>query len=149
MPTSGEIVRAYVEAIGTRQMSNAVPFLAPDVVFDNVPLKGDARLCHGAEAVGKRLQPLLDLSEKVEWEIVRQIEQGDTVFNERVDRFWFKPGTFPGGDLFECPVATRWELRDGLIVLWKDFYEAGLCEPQLGVDAAEFGRRIQIPQSAS
>ena len=145
MPTSGEIVRAYIQAIGTRDMSNAVGYLAPDVVFDNVPLKGSARLTHGPDAIAARLHTMLSQCAKVEWEIVRQIEQGDTVFNERVDRFWFRPGTFPGGDLLEWPVCTRWELRDGLITLWRDYYETGLSEAQLGVDPVEFGRRINVP----
>jgi limonene-1,2-epoxide hydrolase len=140
--SAGEIVKAYIKAINSRDMNNAVPYLHPDVVFDNVPQKGDARLTHGPEAIRKRLQHLLDFCEKSEWEIVRQIEQGDTVFNERVDRFWFKPGTFPKSDLLEWPVATRWELEDGKIILWRDYYELELTEPQLGVSLADFGKKL-------
>jgi limonene-1,2-epoxide hydrolase len=138
----GETVRAYVEAVATKDMANAIGFLHPEVVFDNVPQKGDARLTHGPEAVGKRLQALLNACEKTEWEIVRQIEEGDTVFNERVDRFWFRSGMFPKSNLLEWPVCTRWEIEDGKIKLWRDYYELELTEPQLGVSLTEFGKRL-------
>lgn len=140
--TAGEIVRAYIAAVATKDMTNATPFLHEDVVFDNVPQKGAARLTNGPAAVGKRLQSLLNVCEKVEWEILCQIEQNNTVFNERVDRFWFKAGMFPKSDLLEWPVCTHWEIQDGKIILWRDYYELDLTEPQLGVDLAEFGKRL-------
>lgn len=140
--TPGGIIRAFVAGIETRDMANAVPFLADDVVFDNVPQEMPSKITNGPAAVGKRLQMLLDMCEKVEWEILSQVEEGDRVFNERVDRFWFRPGTFPKRDLLEWPTATRFDLRGGRIVLWRDYYNLREAEPQLGVDLAEFGRII-------
>jgi limonene-1,2-epoxide hydrolase len=142
MATSGEIVRSYVRAIGTKDMKNAIPYLWDDAVFDNVPMDPPAKLTVGPAAIQLRLQMLLDACVKVEWEIVRQIEQGDTVFNERVDRFWFKPGLFPKGDLLEWPACTRWELEAGKIKLWRDYYELHLTEAQLGVSLEQFGTII-------
>lgn len=139
---AGEIVRTYIAGIESRDMSSATPYLHDEVVFDNVPQKGSARLTVGPVAVARRLQSLLNACDKVEWEIIRQIEQGDTVFNERVDRFWLKPGMFPKSDLLEWPVCTRWELEDDKIKLWRDYYELDLTELQLGVSLAEFGQRI-------
>ena len=138
--TAGEIITAYIRAIETRDMANATPFLTEDTIFDNFPLKPPGKITIGATAIGQRLQRLLSRCEKVEWEVVRQIEQGDTVFNERVDRFWFKSGMFPKSNLLEWPVCTRWELEGGKIKLWRDYYEPNLNEPQLGVDIVEFGR---------
>jgi limonene-1,2-epoxide hydrolase len=138
--TAGEIVTAFIKAIESRDFENAKPYLASAAIFDNVPQKPSARITIGPDAIAARLQKVLSACVKTEWEIVRQIEQGDTVFNESVDRFWFENGTFPKSDLLEWPICGRWELAGGRITLWRDYYELDITEPQLGVSLLEFGQ---------
>jgi len=139
---AGQVVSDFCAAISTLDMRKAVAHLTEDVVFDNVPQPPAVRITSGREAVREGMQTLLDACEFAEFEILEQVEQGETVMNERVDRFRFKPGTFPGGDLLEWPVATLWKVRDGRIALWRDYYDLNLTESQLGVSLAEFGQII-------
>jgi limonene-1,2-epoxide hydrolase len=138
----GAVVAAFIRAIESRQFDNAKPYLAPDVTFDNVPQKPPAKITIGRDAVAARLQKMLTACIKTEWQIIRQIEQGDTVFNERIDRFWFAPGTFPKSDLLEWPVCGRWDVVNGQITLWRDYYELALTKPQLGVSLTDYAQIV-------
>jgi limonene-1,2-epoxide hydrolase len=47
------------------------------------------------------------------------------VMNERTDRFQM------GDRWIEIPVAGVWELRDGQIALWRDYFDMGQFNEQL------------------
>ena len=57
----------------------------------------------------------------VDWEIVRQVSSGDlaegTVLNERDDRVEIH------GRRTTLPVAGVFEVRDGRITLWRDYFD--------------------------
>ena len=52
-------------------------------------------------------------------EIFGSFEIGPRVMNERVDRFKFS------GTWLELPVAALWEVAEGQVKLWKDYYDLG------------------------
>ena len=54
-----------------------------------------------------------------------QVFSGDVVINERVDRFHI------GDGWLELPVAGFWEVRDGLITLWRDCFDMSAYTSQL------------------
>ncbi len=137
-----ETVAEFIKAIETRDMMAAKHFLADDVRYEVAALTGPGHRTVGAEAVANRLQGALDGCERTEWEIRAQIEQGEIVFNDRIDRFWFPRGMFPGGTLSEWPTAGHFQVRGGKITFWRDFGDTQQPLQQLGVDMAEFGRRL-------
>ena len=55
----------------------------------------------------------------------RQVADGNLVLNERTDRF------LVGGRWLELPVAGIFELRDGLIVLWRDYFDLDTIMKQM------------------
>ncbi len=59
--------------------------------------------------------------------MLRQIEDGPTVMNERVDRFWL-----PGGKKIELRVAGVFEVRDGKASLWRDYFDVADFNRQMG-----------------
>jgi limonene-1,2-epoxide hydrolase len=68
----------------------------------------------------------------IEWVIVREMEQGNVVINERVDRFGY-----PNGWL-DLPVMGVWEVGDdGLITLWRDYFDMGTYMNRLAELTAE------------
>ncbi|MET0885328.1 MAG: limonene-1,2-epoxide hydrolase family protein [Mycetocola sp.] len=140
--TAGEVVDAFLKAVLSGDVDGAKQYLAEDVVFDNVPQGEASRIVIGRDAVADRLRPLFVIAQKVDWEIILQVEQGNHVFNERLDRMWFAPGTFPKGDYVHWPVIGRWDVEEGKIKLWRDYYELDQTSSQLGVDMAEFGRFV-------
>ena len=91
-----------------------------------------------APAVGKEaslamIQGFLDMSEAMHFEIHRIAVNGDSVLTERTDTF-----TINGA---KAPVAVMgtFDLRDGKIVAWRDYFDMGLTTKMMSgedVDAA-------------
>jgi limonene-1,2-epoxide hydrolase len=63
--------------------------------------------------------------EDADWTVHRQQQLGSVVVNERTDRFTF------GGTRLSLPVAGIFEVADGRITLWRDYFDAGLMNQQL------------------
>ena len=72
---------------------------------------------HGTAAVRETLEALLALCTDSEWVVHRELVSGDLVMNERTDRFEM------GGKWVDLPVAGVFELRDGRIALWRDYFD--------------------------
>ncbi len=119
--TPQEVVGAFIAAVEARDVDAALAFLAEDVSYENMPMDPIV----GREMTGMVLRSYLDISTEVEWRIVREVVDGDVVINERVDRFHI------GGGWLELPVAGFWEVRDGLITLWRDYFDMTAYTTQL------------------
>jgi limonene-1,2-epoxide hydrolase len=108
-----ETVHAFMAAAAARNYDVALGLLADDVEYQNMPLPA----VHGVAAVKETLEMLLATAESSEWVVHREAANGDLVMNERIDRF------LVGGRWLELPVAGVFELRDGRIVLWRDYFD--------------------------
>lgn len=139
---SSLVVKSFIDALGARDAALAQTFLHAEVEYDCVPQRDHAGITRGAEAVATRLKPLLEACEKVHFEINRQIAVDGTVFNDRIDRFWFKAGLLPSSNVLEWPTGGHWEVENGKIRLWRDFCEFDCVKPQLGIEITELGRII-------
>ncbi len=121
--TPGEVVTALIKANEARDIDALLDVLTDDVVYENVGMA----VMNGHDEVRSLLGPFLDGAERVEWEVLRQIEDGPTVMNERVDRFWL-----PGGKKIELRVAGVFEVRDGKASLWRDYFDVADFNRQMG-----------------
>ena len=72
---------------------------------------------HGHQGVRDTLDALLSLCTDSEWVVHRQLASGSTVMNERTDRFEMH------GKWLDLPVAGVFEVQDGKIVLWRDYFD--------------------------
>jgi limonene-1,2-epoxide hydrolase len=108
-----EVVHAFMAAAEKRDYDAAMELLADDVEYQNMPLPP----VHGKAAVRQTLEALLALCTDSEWVVHRELAAGDLVMNERTDRFEM------GGKWVDLPVAGVFELRDGRIALWRDYFD--------------------------
>jgi limonene-1,2-epoxide hydrolase len=108
-----EIVNTVLAAAAKRDYDTALALLAEDVEYQNMPIPA----VHGREAVKEQLEFLMATTEDGEWRVDRELAAGDLVMNERVDRFLIN------GNWAELPVAGVFVLRDGLITLWRDYFD--------------------------
>ncbi|MDG2028961.1 MAG: limonene-1,2-epoxide hydrolase family protein [Acidimicrobiales bacterium] len=115
------VVDAFIAAIERSDVTAAVALLAPDCEYDNVPMG----IVHGPEAVAAILRPMLAGCSEVDWPVLRQSSNGPIVCNERLDRFRMAHGWV------EVPVAGVWEVHDGLITLWRDYFDETTYRNQL------------------
>lgn len=111
--TPEETVDAFCAAASKRDFDTALPYLAEDVEYQNMPLPA----VHGRAAVKDTLEALLALCTDSEWLVHRQLSAGSTVMNERTDRFQMH------GRWVDLPVAGVFEVKDGQIVLWRDYFD--------------------------
>jgi len=82
-------------------------------VYDNVPMSAVT----GVEATRQLLESFAGASDEIQWVIHHQVATGDTVMNERTDRFR------TGDTWLEIPVAGVWVVVDGRITLWRDYFD--------------------------
>ena len=111
--TSLEVVHAFMAAAEKRDYDAAMELLTDDIEYQNMPLPP----VHGKAAVRETLEALLALCTDSEWVVHRELASGDLVMNERTDRFEM------GGKWVDLPVAGVFELRDGRIALWRDYFD--------------------------
>ncbi|MEY4136761.1 MAG: hypothetical protein RL205_889 [Actinomycetota bacterium] len=112
--TPGELVTALVRACEARDLDRACSLVTDDIEYDNVPMGK----VYGPEGVRKVLSAgVTQEATDIEWRVLEQIEQGDTVMNERVDCF------LVDGTWIEIPIAALFKVRDGKICLWRDYFD--------------------------
>ena len=118
------LVHGFVDAWNRMDLEGILSFLAPDIFYHNMPMEP----MNGIEQVRGGLLPFLAPATKCEWEIVRIAAAGDSVLTERVDRFWY------GERKIEIPVMGTFDIRDGKIAAWRDYF-----------DLAQFLRQMPAP----
>lgn len=100
-------------AAAVRDYDSAMSLLAEDVEYQNMPLPA----VHGRAAVQETLEAMLGLCTGSEWLVHRELSDGPLVMNERTDRFLLR------GEWADLPVAGVFEVHDGVITLWRDYFD--------------------------
>jgi len=117
-----EVVAAFIEAIERKDIAAAAALASPEISYENMPMQPIV----GREAMVATLEMFLGAANEVDWVIVRQYEIGNVVFNERIDRFQIGEGWL------ELPLAGVFEVDDdGLITLWRDYFDLASYQRQL------------------
>ena len=108
-----EIVNEFIRRIEAKDVAGAVELVSDDCEYDNVPMGK----VHGRQAIAEALAPFVGACDRVEWPVEREAATGNIVFNERLDRFVMPDKTL------EIPVTGVWEVTDGQITLWRDYFD--------------------------
>lgn len=115
--TPDSFVRTFTSLLAAKNIDDAVEMISADCEYDNVPI-GKA---FGPQGLRDTLTGFFSMCDALDWEILRQSATGDmknaTVLNERIDRFVIK------GNTYELLVAGVYEIRDGRITLWRDYFD--------------------------
>jgi limonene-1,2-epoxide hydrolase len=137
--SAGDVVAAFIAAQSTQDTDQAMPYVSPNIVFENVPFP-PGHETRGDEQLRAAMGVWMTTATRVKWTILRQMVDGEHVLHERVDEFWYPEGLFPGGDYCAFRVAAAWHVRDGLIDLWRDYYDLAVIRNSLGVELAEYSQ---------
>ena len=115
--TPDQFVRSFLDALIARDLDTAASMVTSDFEYDNVPM-GKA---FGPDGLRNTLTGFFAMLDGVDWQILRQTSSGDTdngtVLNERDDRVSMK------GTWHSLPVAGVFEVRNGRITLWRDYFD--------------------------
>lgn len=108
-----ETVNAFIAALERNDIARAMTYVSEDCEYSNVPISHVV----GPEGITGILEPLFAQASEIQWPVLRQVENGSMVFNERLDRFHMPFGWV------ELPVVGVWEVHDGRITLWRDYFD--------------------------
>lgn len=121
--TAEQIVAAMINAIERKDLDEAVSYMSDDIEYDNVPMGK----VFGPEGVRGALGPFLGRYGSIEWRILHQVASDDVVMNERIDRFEATTGWA------EIQVAGLFEIADGKIRLWRDYFDLGAATAAMSI----------------
>lgn len=111
--TPMETVQAFMAAMETKDYDSALRYIAPDCEYDNVPM-GKVT---GPEGVRAVLEPFFAPVIENKFIVHRAVADGPVVFMERLDRHLLETGWV------ELPVTGVFEVHDGLITLYRDYFD--------------------------
>ncbi|MGZ4689629.1 MAG: limonene-1,2-epoxide hydrolase family protein [Acidimicrobiia bacterium] len=116
-----EIVNEFMARVVRMDLDSACELVSDDVEYDNVPIGK----VYGPDGIKSVLGQMVASLDEVDWVIHRQIATDSLVLNERTDRFGMN------GKWMELPVAGVFEVRDGRITLWRDYFDMTTFTNQL------------------
>ncbi len=107
------IVEAFLAAFVAMDFDTALTYVAPDAEYTNVPM-GTVR---GHAGVRQVLEPFFAPIHENEFVVLRTAAAGPIVFMERLDRHRLDHGWR------ELPVNSVFEVHDGKITVWRDYFD--------------------------
>jgi limonene-1,2-epoxide hydrolase len=116
-----EIVTSFCAAWAEVDVDKIVAFLSEDAVYHNIPLDPAT----GRDAIRAMIAGFTTGVDRIEFEIRNIAVNGNVVLNERVDRFFAPERTI------ELPVMGTFEVTDGLITAWRDYFDLNQFMSQL------------------
>lgn len=108
-----ETIRSFCRAAGNLDTDEMMTFFTADAVYHNMP----GPPASGAEAIRRTIDGFLTNWKATDWELLNIAADGDIVFAERVDHI------DAGGKHVDLPVVGVFELRDGKIAAWRDYFD--------------------------
>ena len=109
-----QTVLGFIAAWNARDLDRIAAGLAEDVVYHNIPVQP----LRGREAVRAAVGPLLESCSAIDWEVHHIAATADgLVLTERTDRF------VRDGQESSIRVMGTFEVKDGLIVAWRDYFD--------------------------
>jgi limonene-1,2-epoxide hydrolase len=115
-----ETVLAFVDAWNRLDQDRIYALMSDDIFYHNIPMKPVT----GRDAVRAHLAawPV----DACTWSVLNIATNGNVVLTERVDRFE------RGADRITVPVMGAFEVADGRITHWRDYFDMGAIKPQAG-----------------
>jgi limonene-1,2-epoxide hydrolase len=115
--TPDSLIREFISLLVSRDLAAAAAMVTDDFEYDNGPMGKT----FGPQAIESTLSGFFGMCTGIDWKILRQTSSGTlksgTVLNERDDRIEIH------GRWTTLPVAGVFEIRDGKISLWRDYFD--------------------------
>jgi limonene-1,2-epoxide hydrolase len=119
------VVRDFCAACAKHDAHALRPFFTDDVVYHNMPMDPAV----GIDATIAFIEGFFAMCESVEFEMVHLAAHDNVVLTERVDTFTV------GKVVAGLPVMGTFEVRDGKISAWRDYFDMARATKVLSGDA--------------
>jgi limonene-1,2-epoxide hydrolase len=115
-------VHACLAALEAHDSALLRPFLTDDVVYHNVPLEPSV----GLDATLTFLDGFFGMFTSTKVDILHLAVRDNVVLTERIDTLTMN------GQVAPLPVMGAFELRDGKICAWRDYFDLAQVTAMLG-----------------
>jgi limonene-1,2-epoxide hydrolase len=123
MQNPENVVNSMIASCCRRDIDAVMTHFHSDAIYHNIPLPA----VQGHPAIRAVLAGFLEAATDVDWRIHFSVSNdAGIVMNERTDCF-----TLPAGKL-ELRVMGVFEVRDGRIAAWRDYFDMAPLAPFLG-----------------
>ena len=121
MADAKQVVLDFCKAWEALDKERILDAFTDDAVYHNMPMAP----AHGKEAIGQLLTMILSqATDGVRFEIRNIVADGDVVLTERIDTFTL------GEKKIRLDVMGTFELRDGKIAAWRDYFDLAQWKKQ-------------------
>ncbi|OBK47643.1 limonene-1,2-epoxide hydrolase family protein [Mycobacterium sp. 1081908.1] len=121
--SADELVTEFCKRWASPQPEELAGYFTEDAVYHNIPMDP----VRGREAIKEFIAGFLAAFDGIDFNVHRQISDGSLVMNERTDVMRRKDGgTIP------LPVMGVFEVQDGKIVAWRDYFDMGAITSAFG-----------------
>jgi limonene-1,2-epoxide hydrolase len=116
-----EVVNDFCDAVNKQDLDAVIGYFSDDAVYHNIPLEPIT----GRDAIREALEGFLAMLGTMTFDTLHALADGPIVATERVD-------SFSNGDrTIELPVAGFFEVHDGKITAWRDYFDMGQVSNQM------------------
>ena len=122
MMDAKQTVRDFCAAWDAMDQQRILDAFTDDAVYHNMPMPPAA----GKDAIKALLGFILGPASSVKFDIKHIVADGDTVLTERLDTFQM------GDKTVALAVMGTFELRDGKIAAWRDYFDMASWTKQAG-----------------
>jgi limonene-1,2-epoxide hydrolase len=117
-----KLVTDFCQSWSRKNVDEILGYLTDDCFYHNIPMEP----CVGHAAIRKFIEPFMKEADTVQFEIKHTTSAANVVMNERVDRFVM------GAKKLELPVVGVFEVRNGKISAWRDYFDLATFNKQMG-----------------
>lgn len=124
MKTNEEIVRDFIAAWSRLNVDEIVAYFAPDGTYYNMMNK----LVSGHDNLRRFIGGFVKDWTRTTWDILNIVAHGNIVMAERLDR------TLVAGKSVDLPCCGVFELKDGKIRMWRDYFDLATYTRTLAIN---------------
>lgn len=119
-----QIVHDFIASWATNDVDKVLSYVTEDCFYHNVPLapiQGKAKMREFLAPFFK--EDAITTNFELKPEILQTVSEGSAVLEERIDHY------VVGKSRFHIPVVGVYEIRDGKIAVWKDYFDMAQFQP--------------------
>lgn len=116
MADNAAIVREFIAAWSRLDADELVGWFTPDGIYHNMPMGP----IQGHAALRPFIAGFAGGWASTDWEVLNLVGAGDVVIAERIDRT-----VTSDGKAVDLPCCGVFEMRDGKIAVWRDYFDLG------------------------
>jgi limonene-1,2-epoxide hydrolase len=115
------VVLELIDGFNKMDLDRVVACFAEGAVYHNIPMAPVT----GPEAIRQTLDGFMGSASEVQWDLLHIAANAGVVLTERVDKFKI------GDHWIELPVMGTFEVADGKITAWRDYFDLGQFQTQM------------------